>query len=292
MLSTLTLLSILLCSPALGADVPDTSWAPSSARVRPYHTVTVDDWELWGVSERPRVWGAARVDGRTLRGKPAFREALARIGTEDATALARLACMFLESNLAGTDPWRTDKRFGPAAQQALATDPVVEGGVLTYWRRRGNTADLARVRVDLTELTFTSEGAVSLLDAADPRDPVERAREEVASDDLTVVRKGIQRLMDHGQPTALALVLDVAAHHQYAKVRTAAVEGLRAAEPPTGVAALSQVLATDPDEGVRTAAVKTLQAWGNPASATALATAAKEDRSARVRALAGQGLGQ
>lgn len=93
-----------------------------------------------------------RVRGRKeLRGFAALRAGLA--ATDDPYALAVIAMATLEPGVAGKLPWRAADGAGPTA--AGATDPVLEGGELRYWRHHPQQGDWVLVTVD------TATGAVS-----------------------------------------------------------------------------------------------------------------------------------
>ncbi len=280
------LLALALPPYALGGDVPDTSWAPPGARATPYTDLNLPGWELYKVSKPPRVWGAARVGGATVQGPLAFRRAVSTTGREDPLVLARLAALFLDPNGAGQAVWTAPTGTRAADQQAVATPPVLDGDAVVYWRFHHQTADMVRVRVDLTQLAVSTESGRAVLDAADPRDPITRARDEIVAEDLPTVRKGIARLVAHGEPPALLIVLDLAANHQAAVVREAAVAALADVRPEGGVAVVTGRLLGDPDDKVRVAAARTLERWSDPASRSALEAASAADASPVVREIA------
>jgi hypothetical protein len=104
----------------------------------PWNELAVPGVELYVEHEtvRPhRARGSARVDGSStkLHGKEAFDAARARAG-DDPAALAALAMLFLDEDVAGKKPWTGPVGPQVPEQQAIARPPALSGDTLVYWR--------------------------------------------------------------------------------------------------------------------------------------------------------------
>jgi hypothetical protein len=263
---------------------------------KPWSELTVRGVELFLETEKSspyRSWGAARIDGARdlLHGKEAFAATRDRAGG-DATALATLAMLFLEDGVAGMLPWT--KPLGgarPPEQEAIAKPPALSGDTLVYWRAHGQTADLVRCRLSISSGELECEIGSKVLQAArTAQDPGGAAKEDLASDNLTVRLRGIEALGKVGDDRSREQLIELALNAYQPEERRVAVTVLAKVGGAGVVAALGRVLLHDKLDAVREAAATALGDLRDPAARDALQRAESGDADIRVRKLATEAL--
>lgn len=239
-----------------------------------------------------RSWGAARVDGSSLlHGREAFDATRTRVGT-DATALATLSMLFIDDGVAGRKPW-TQPTGGatPPDQEAIARPPALSGDLLVYWRDHVQTADLVRCKLTLSSADIACEIGTTILQGERvARDPAGAARQDLASDNITVRLRGIEALGKVGDDRSREQLIDIALNAHQPEERRVAVTVLARVGGNGVVAAVSRVLLYDRFDEVREAAATTLGDLGDPAGRDALQRAQGGDADIRVRKLAAEAL--
>ena len=268
---------------------------PFESQSSPWNELAVPGVEIsLQVEKSPpyRAWGAARVDGRDLRGKDAFDAARARAGA-DPSVLATLAMLFLDEGVAGKKPWTQPDGPTAAEQQAIAKPPALAGDTLVYWRRHAQTADLVRCRVVLSVGNVTCELGGDVLQAErTAKDPSEAAKHYLASDNPIVRTRGIEALGQVGTDASRAQLIDIALNANDPRERATAVKVLGKTGGAGVAAAVSRVLLYDRFEEVRQVAATALGQLRDPAGREALQKAESGDANGRVQVLAAEALKQ
>ena len=234
-------------------------------------------------ADRAEVDAVLHLDGQDLVGAAAFQAALARV--PDPLGRSRAAIRFIERR--NLEPFLPGSPRGayPAREVAWVADPRVEGRKLVYWRPHDQTAGLVRVTVDLDGFGVQTATGASIADANE--DPVDRATQELASEDAFVQISGLARLAASGDPRAPALVLYQALNARDPRTRAAAVERVTLAAPQAS-AQLQRILAGDTGAAVRAAAAKRLGQLGAKDALPVVKGAASGDADPVVRARAAE----
>lgn len=241
-----------------------------------------------------RSRASARIDGTsgTLTGKAAFDAARAKAGN-DPVALATLAMLFLDEDVAGKLPWtRPTGSATPPEQQAIAKPPALDGDTLVYWRLHVQLADLVRCRVALSAGTVACQLGGDVLHAERVgANPADAAKKYLASDNVHDRLRGIEALGQVKDAPARAQLVDIALNQHDPRERAAAVTVLGKTGGGAGVVeALSRVLLYDQYPDVRQAAATALGELRDPAGRDALQRAANGDADGRVQVLSADAL--
>ena len=239
-----------------------------------------------------RARGAARVDGKELRGKDAFDATRTRVNG-DPTAIATLAMLFIDDGVAGKLPWTQPSAARAPDQQAIARPPAIAGDTLTYWRAHAQLADLVRCKVTLSSGQIACElgSAIAQADRV-AQDPDTAARQDLASTNVNDRIRGIQALGQSKDAKARDQLIDLALNAYDFRERAAAVEVLGKLGGPGVVAAVSRILLFDQYPEVRQVAATALGDLHDPAGRDALQKASTGDANGRVQVLASQALKQ
>jgi hypothetical protein len=267
---------------------------PFESKASTWNELTVPGAELMIDQEQAapyRARGAARVDGKELRGKDAFDATRGRVNG-DPTALATLAMLFLDDGVAGKKPWTRPGAQVPD-QQAIARPPTVAGDTLTYWRSHAQLADLVRCKVTLSSGQIACElgGDLAQAERAN-KDPDAAAKQDLASANVNDRLRGIQTLGQSKDPHARDQLINLALNAYDFRERQAAVEVLGKLGGSGVVAAVSRVLLFDQYPEVRQVAATALGDLHDPAGRDALEKASTGDANGRVQVLASQALKQ
>jgi hypothetical protein len=239
-----------------------------------------------------RAKATATVDGTSgkLSGKAAFDAARAK-ASNDATALATLAMLFLDDDVAGKQPWTRPTGPQVPEQQAIARPPALSGDTLVYWRFHSQLADLVRCQASLSTGKVTCELGGNVLQAERiGANPADAAKQYLASDNVHERIRGIQALGQVKDDRAREQLIDIALNQHDPRERSAAVAVLGKTGGTGVVEAVSRVLLYDQYPEVRQAAATALGDLGDPAGRDALSRAEKGDANARVQVLAAEAL--
>jgi hypothetical protein len=267
---------------------------PFESKSSPWKDLTVPGVELYVEHETQsphRARGSARVDGKgKVFGKEAFDAVRARTG-DDATALATLAMLFLDEDVAGKKPWTAPVGSQAPDQQAIAKPPALAGDTLVYWRSHAQLADLVRCKVTLSSGAVTCELGGNVLQAERVgANPAEAAKQYLASDNVHDRLRGIAALGEVKTDAARAQLIDMALNKHDPRERQAAVEVLGKTGGAGVVDAVSKILLLDQYAEVRQAAATALGELRDPAGRDALERASKGDANGRVQVLAADAL--
>jgi hypothetical protein len=268
---------------------------PFESKSSPWTELTVPGVELYVEHEtvRPhRARGSARVDGSSTKlfGKEAFDAVRARAGNDPA-ALATLAMLFLDEDVAGKKPWTAPVGPQVPEQQAIARPPALSGDTLVYWRFHAQLADLVRCRVSLPGGSVACELGGDVLAAERvAASPADAAKQYLASDNVHERIRGIEALGQVGTDGAREQLIDLALNKHDPRERQAAVTVLGKTGGAGVVAALGRVLLHDQYADVRQAAAMALGELRDPAGRDALERAASGDANGRVQVLAAEAL--
>ncbi|HEY0191069.1 MAG TPA: HEAT repeat domain-containing protein [Kofleriaceae bacterium] len=240
-------------------------------------------------AEPYRARGAARVDGKELRGKEAFDATRTRVS--DPAAIATLAMLFIDDGVAGRKPWTQPSGNEPADERAVARPPAIAGDTLTYWRLHVQIADLVRCTVALASGQITCESGRDVAQAARvQKDPGGAARQDLASTNVNDRIRGIHTLGQSQDPQARPQLIDLALDAHDFRERAAAVEVLGKLGGTGVVAAVGRVLLYDQYPEVRQSAATALGELRDPAGRDALQRASTGDANGRVQVLAAEAL--
>jgi len=270
---------------------------PFESKSSRWNELTVPGVELFIERETAaphRGQGAARVDGARgyLHGKDAFDVARARVGN-DPTALATLAMLFLDDDVAGKKPWTQPQGPRVPEQQAIAKPPALSGDSLVYWRSHEQAADLVRCRVSLSTGTVAWELGGDVLQAERvTKDPAAAAKQYLASTNFADRTRGIQALGEVGDDRAREQLIELALNANDLRERRAAVKVLGKTLGAGVVTAVSRALLYDKSDEVRQAAATALGQLRDPAAREALQQAESGDSNGRVQVLAADALKQ
>jgi hypothetical protein len=237
-----------------------------------------------------RARGAARVDGKELRGKDAFDATRTRVNG-DPIAIATLAMLFIDDGVAGKHPWTQPSGARPPDQQAVAKPPALAGDTLTYWRAHAQLADLVRCKVSLSsgEIACELGSAIVQTDRA-AQDPDAAAKQDLASTNVNDRIRGIHTLGQSKDPHARDQLIELALNAYDFRERAAATETLGKLGGPGVVGAVSRILLFDQYPEVRQVAATALGDLRDPAGRDALQKASTGDANGRVQVLASEAL--
>lgn len=222
-------------------------------------------------------------DGAALTGAAAFHAAREAIGAPDPEALARLAMLFLEDGVAGADPWTAAAPFGEGDQKALAHPPRREGGAVVYWRLHRQRADLVRATLDVEAATVKTTDANEIERTSE--DPLAAAQADLASDNLSIRKRGLSTLAQSDDPAAHALLYRQLTEGP-APARAAAAEVVATRTDDAATAALVEAVKSDADVAVRRAALIGLRGRTSDDVKAALLHVAANDADQTLKALA------
>lgn len=222
-------------------------------------------------------------DGATLTGAAAFHAARAAIGEPDPEALARLAMVFLEDGVEGADPWTAAAPFGEGEHKALAHPPRREGGAVVYWRLHRQRADLVRATLDVEAATVETTDANTI--EREGADPLAAARADLASDNLSIRKRGLKTLAQSDDPAAHTLLYGQLAEGP-APARAVAAEVIATRADEAATAALVEAVKSDADVAVRRAALLGLRGRTSVDAKAALLHVAANDADPTLKALA------
>ncbi|MEZ4431990.1 MAG: HEAT repeat domain-containing protein [bacterium] len=269
------------------AKAADQPFGDAPSRVD--RAVAVPGYTVHVVEAEHRPYGAlAPQVGKPLRGADAFHAARQAIGDPDPAALARLAMLFLDVDVAGRDPWTAAAAFGEAEQRAMAHDPRREGEAVVYWRLHATTADLVRCTLAVEAGTVRCEDAPSLARAAAVEaDPLAAAKADLASDNWSIRSRGLRLLAESAAPAATALLVETIGAGEPAKMRQLAIEAAAKRSDDAALPAIAAAVKGDADAGVRRAGVIALRGHTSAAAVDALKHAAANDADPAVKAMAG-----
>ena len=291
---SLTLALLLACSTA-GSDS-----LRLAREAVPDATVTATDvrWPgqtLYLASAGDSRVGLAVSDAGEVLGGRAAALRIAPSPDDDPAAVAALINLLTDPDPAARG---TGVHLAGGAPDARVTPPIIDEGLLTYWRRTPGSDGWTQCRVALEPLGQVACRPAEVVQDGEPPPiaPIDRARTLLASSEERDRARGYELgatlrtgPAERTRPDdASALLLQGALTDPAATNRVKAIRLLGAQRTPSAIPDLRGILRADAHPEVRLEATRVLGRWKATEALSDIARAAEADPSERVRNTAAQ----